>query len=238
MYLKPTTPSIKELASIIENSCITDSEALLNLIKESGILKEDISEFSQFDHDAKLSYGRLRVHEGSNFSIYVMSWSPGDFTAIHSHGISDWGAVCFFGNIDHRLYKFDNNNLELLQKSIVPKGTVAPVSGSLIHAMGNLSQDFVETLHIYGSNKGISNSNQDSLVFELEKKIARITSGSAFINMEKENYKDSITGFNTNFETIIDYFTILIPYYKRNKNDSMVSYLEAIISEPKLYFEK
>ena len=63
------------------------------LIKESDISYEDLLPWADFDHPVKDSYGRKMVFEGPNFEVMVMSWVPGDYSAIHDHGYTQWGAV-------------------------------------------------------------------------------------------------------------------------------------------------
>jgi hypothetical protein len=164
-----------------------------------------------------------------------MSWVPGDFTAIHSHGSSEWGAVYFLGEVNHRLYRADKNKIELVQKGIVPEGFIAPVVGSLVHAMGNLATKPVMSLHIYGLNRPKSNANDDSLVYELEKKQIRTTDGSAFLNISEELCKKTEKGIITNTETVTDYFEIIRSFYQRNKLDNITSYIDKILRNPDLY---
>jgi hypothetical protein len=228
--------ALQSLIDQIEVRKMIDNPSLIEIIKQANLKESDFLQYNQFDHGITESYGRNKVYEGANFSIYIMSWSTGDFTAIHSHGYCAWGAVYFFGDTSHRLYKASGNKIELVNKGIVPKGTIAPVTGNLVHAMGNEGQSPVMTLHIYGSDNGTSNANDDSLVYELEKKRISTTSGEAYLNLEPERIKRSVTGISTNIETITDYFGILLPYYRKTQNRQTADHLEQILRNPQLYF--
>jgi hypothetical protein len=231
------TSALQSLIDNIEDRKIIDNTSLVEIIKQANLKESDFLKYSQFNHGITESYGRNKVYEGANFSIYIMSWSTGDFTAIHSHGYCAWGAVYFFGDTSHRLYKASGNKIELVNKGVVPKGTIAPVTGNLVHAMGNDGQSPVMTLHVYGSDNGTSNANDDSLVYELEKKRISTTSGEAYLNLEPERIKQTVSGISTNVETITDYFRILLPYYRKTQNQQTVKHLEDILRNPQLYFE-
>jgi cysteine dioxygenase len=232
-----TSASLLRLIKAIESEENIDNRLLKEIIQQSGLDEADFHQFTRFNHDIAESYGRNKIYEGVRFSVFLMSWAPEDFTAIHSHGYCEWGAVVFFGDMNHRLYKTAENKVELVEKSIVPKGTIAPVTGRLVHAMGNLSDSPVMSLHMYGSNNLLINSNDDSIVYELEKKLVRTTNGSAYINMPDEFYKKTESGIETNVETISDYFKILLPFYRKNKMVSMEKYIGEIIKNPEKYFE-
>jgi hypothetical protein len=228
---------LQSLVSNIEEQNSIDNTSLLTIIEQAKLKEADFLKYNQFNHAITESYGRNKVYEGENFSIYIMSWLPGDFTAIHSHGSCDWGAVYFFGDTSHRLYEASGNKIELIDKGIVPKGTIAPVTGRLVHSMGNKNESPVLTLHIYGSNNGLSNANDDSSVYELEKKRVSITSGEAYLNLEPGRIKQSVHGISTNAETISDYFNILLPYYRKNRQRKTVEFLEKVLQNPQIYFE-
>lgn len=228
--------SLQRLIDAIEDESNIDSGRLMHHIQEAGLMKADLLALSNFDHPAGESYGRNRIYEGVNFSIYLMSWAKGDFTGIHSHGLTEWGAVSFFGVMDHRLYKLDDNKIVLADKGTVPLGAVVPVSGDLIHAMGNINREPVMSLHIYGWKKSGSNPSDNSQLFELEKKQVRTTNGSAFLNIKADLCSGTTAGISTDIETISDYFTLIRPFYKRNDNTEMVKYLDRVISDPRVYF--
>jgi predicted metal-dependent enzyme (double-stranded beta helix superfamily) len=227
--------SLKKIIAGIENEKNIDCSRLLELIKQNIPENADYLPFNKFEHPVCDSYGRNNIYEGKNFSIYIMSWAPGDFTAIHSHGLSDWGAVYFFSDINHRLYTASGNKVELAQKGIVPAGTIVPVSGDLVHAMGNLGKSPVITLHIYGLNQQKSNANDNSFVYEMEKKQIRTTDGSAYINIREELCKRTDKGIVSNAETVKDYFEIISSYYRKNKLTPMVNYIQKVLLSPELY---
>ncbi|MCX6231569.1 MAG: cysteine dioxygenase family protein [Bacteroidetes bacterium] len=230
------SPSLQRLLEGIENNNITDSNRLVSLMKALKLNADDFNAYTFFDHSITESYGRKKIYEGENFVIFLMSWAVGDFTAIHSHGNTDWGGVYFCDDINHRLYQVENNNIELKDSSIIPAGTIVAVNGSLVHAMGNLSNKPLKSLHIYGSNQKISNANDFSRVYELEKNQIRTTDGAAYININENKCKETEVGLYTTKDTILDYFSIILPFYKKNKLNDMADYIEAVMKNPDLYF--
>ena len=227
--------SLTILINFLENVQEIDCDKLTTFLKSIEMRSADYLPFNYFDHPVNESYGRNKISEGRNYSIFLMSWAPGDFTAIHSHGLSDWGAVCFFGDTTHRLYKADGNRIELVQKGIVPAGTVVPVTGNLVHAMGNMGDNPIMSLHIYGSDNSLSNANDDSEIYEIEKHRVSTTNGSAFLNSEDKFIKKWEKGIVSNSETISDYFEIIKTYYSRNKIVHMADYIDLILRKPELF---
>jgi len=227
--------NLQSLINEIRNNIRINSETLIQLIKESDLKENDLFQFSNFNHDASLSYGRTKIYEGSNFVIYLMSWATGDYTAIHNHGLTDWGAVYFPGEISHRLYKLEDKSILLANTSLISPGTIVPVNGSLIHAMGNLVDNPVVSLHIYGSDNSVSNSNTGSHIYEIEKKQIRTTNGEAYLN-GNENIEEAVGGLTTNSETLADYFTVIRHYYHRNNLTEMCRYIDSVLANQELYF--
>ncbi len=212
-----------------------NSGKLIDVIHSARLSKEEFEPFSDFSHDPGLSYARTRLYEGRNFNIYLMSWAPGDFTAIHSHGLTDWGAVVFFSGVSHRLYEVTETHITLKDASSVPEGLVAPVNGNLVHAMGNLSELPAMSLHIYGSDQSISNANDGSLVYELEKKLIRRTHGEAYINLATNNCLQTIEGLATDEATLLDYLDIVQPFYRKNNLFDMSEKIDQIRKAPVTY---
>jgi predicted metal-dependent enzyme (double-stranded beta helix superfamily) len=233
MYL---APAVEKIAGLIENREKVDNTWLVAMLKELELKEDDFKQFRNYDHDLAQSYGRTVVYEGQNFIIYVMSWAPGDHTAIHSHGYSDWGGVVFFSDTNHRSYRAEGANIELTDISIIPKGSVVPVTGNFVHAMGNLTDTPFITLHIYGSGQAISNANDSSFLYEIEKKQLRTTNGAAYINITEEFCKKTEHNLVTDEKTLVDYLQVIRPYYRKNNLVSMVEKIEGYLADPKSYF--
>lgn len=214
--MKTLPKSIQNIIDALQTKNVTENKVLIEIIEKADISKDELLKYATFDHCKTESYGRNTLYKGKNFGVYVMSWSKGDFTGIHSHGHSEWGVVYFLGDADHRTYKVENNKVELDVSEILPEGTAAPVCGNLVHAMGNLSQKPFITLHIYGSNSYSGTITEDSKLYEIEKNRIRTTLGPAYLNISDNLCKDKSEGIITDEKTKSDYYKIIHQFYKRN----------------------
>ena len=63
----------------------------------------------------------------------------------------------------------------------------------------------------------------------------RITSGAAFLN-GTENLSEPEPGITTDETTLLDYMNMVLPYYEKNRESDMVSYIKSVIRDPAIYF--
>lgn len=212
---KTVSLKLKELLDNIQVEKKMDNQKLAYLIEKASIVEVDLLPFSNFEHPISESYGRCELFHADNFGVYVMSWCKGDFTAIHSHGHSDWGAVYFLGDAEHRTYYTKGNELKLMSSEIIKKGSIAAVCGDTVHSMGNLNPNPFLTLHIYGSNSYRGTITEDSRVFELDKNRIRTSIGPAFLNIDDCYCKKDEEGIITDQKTIDDFNVITSDFFKR-----------------------
>ncbi|OFX37415.1 MAG: hypothetical protein A2X05_18785 [Bacteroidetes bacterium GWE2_41_25] len=202
----------------------------------AGLSEDALFPYNIFNHTGAESYGRRLLYESEKFRILLMTWDPGDFTAIHNHGETEWGGVYFFGNATHRLYETEYGNLKLSRKDIFEKGQTAAVCGDLTHMMGNSGKTGFMTLHIYGSNKNLNDSLNREKVFLPEHKVLATTNGPAFLNMAEtlkteEEFYDTYTD-----ETLIDYFELIKPYYLRNNRYDVLKTISTFEKDINAYY--
>jgi predicted metal-dependent enzyme (double-stranded beta helix superfamily) len=213
---------IVKLTRELSNIPDVNNEIVSEVVGRAGLSEASLSHFNLFNHPGAESYGRRLLYESEKFKILLMTWDPGDFTAIHNHGETEWGGVFFFGNATHRLYEFEYGKLKLSRKDIFEKGQTAAVCGDLTHMMGNPGKTGFMTLHIYGSNKNLNDRLNNEKVFLPEHKIVATTNGPAFLNVAEE-IKISEEFFNNYTEdTLLDYFDLIKPFYQRNKREDQL----------------
>jgi cysteine dioxygenase len=124
--------SLSSIVSQLEKLNSPDAEQLKSIVSKANVSAEDLHPFRFFDHPSEQSYGRTLIYTSKNFMILSISWAPGDFSAIHSHGDTEWGVLCFFGDCEHRLYEEKGNTLRLVKKSIIPEGSpLSPLKGTI-----------------------------------------------------------------------------------------------------------
>ncbi len=198
-----TGPIAKLIAELEANPMIS-IQVMLDLLADASLTINDIDPFSYFNHPEGESYGRLSVYQSKRLKVLVLSWNPGDFTAIHDHEPAEWGAVQFFGDISHRLYSLENNQVVLQQAATIQHGQMVGVTGKLIHAMGNLSSQPAFTLHIYGTNTEF-NTEFNTRVFDLELGKVVMTEGPAFLTRNPASCNVTSDGVTAKGETWNDY---------------------------------
>lgn len=201
--------SLTHIIHELEQNRNLDPGKLCSIIKEAEVRPEDLMPWADFDHPIQDSYGRKQVYLGDNYEVMVMSWRPGDFSTIHDHGYTQWGAVQIFGPAEHATFRYDEGEIHTLARWQVAPGDVLGVGHSLIHQMGNPTQDqkFL-SLHIYGIAENIENVTGDARIFELEdEEIQRVDGGVFFAlpsaeckSVDAQVKSDFATGFRHRIE--------------------------------------
>lgn len=222
--------SIEKIISRLIASTNIDNSVVSDIISSVDLSLNDFEKYFTFDHPINESYGRKLIYDNGNFKILLMSWCPGDFTAIHTHGYTEWGCVYFFDKAAHRLYETVDNALKLCQKDDYKKNEIALICGDITHMMGNSGPNDLATLHIYGSNSRESDVSENATVYMPESNLVATTMGSAYLNMSKnlmltQNIQASLQG-----DDLKDYFTLIKSYFKKNKKDAILKKIEALIN--------
>lgn len=225
--MKENLPNcIQNLVFELNNQVHIDNQIVAGILSETKLSEQALKPYFYTNHPANESYGRKLIWDNGDFKILLMTWLPGDFTAIHNHGHADWGGVYFFGDATHRLYEVENNELALVEKTIFPKGQVASICGDLTHLMGNSGSNEMVTLHIYGSNTRKENVSQDAKVYLPEFQKIVTTMGSAYLNMDKELILSEKPFESKNTAVLADYFSLVKPFYERNKMPGVIQKMD------------
>jgi len=213
------TPGLTRLKDLIESEEKMNMARVAEFVKEAAIDIPDLIPYADFDHPIEDGYGRKLVYQGKHFEIMVMSWQPGDYSAVHDHGYTTWGAVQVFGHVMHQTFAIKNNVFKLTRKEILPYGTVVKVNNPLIHQMGNVTTSPYMTLHIYGDAVYEGDVTTDTRIFELESGLIKHTTGGAFFNLPDENVYDIEKMPEIDEQTFIHQAAILLQYYQRYPQD-------------------
>jgi len=200
----PAIPaSLSDLIDKLEELQPTKPSQVVNILKELDITEEDLLPFADFNHSPEDSYGRKMVYKGANFEVMVMSWNKGDFSAIHDHGFTQWGAVKIFGRAEHATFRWEDENLSTLARWQVDKGDILGVGHSLIHQMGNRTEDPYLTLHVYGHLRPLENITGESRIFDPRRQIIQRVNGGAFFNVPDEKVVRIEDGPRGDFSTLL-----------------------------------
>ncbi|HAB90508.1 MAG TPA: hypothetical protein DCF84_08220, partial [Bacteroidetes bacterium] len=172
---------------------------------------EELLPWANYDHPVEDSYGRNLIYENEHFEVMVMSWNPGDMSAIHDHGKTQWGCVQIYGQAEHATFKVDEEAIYTLSRETLQSGQIIHVNHSLVHQMGNSGHNRFLSLHVYGINQ-VENVPQhgvtadSNLYYAYESSIAKV-SGGAFFALDKEGIDAKLNGPKADFPTHIRDYT-------------------------------
>jgi len=164
-----------------------EPEQLLSLMATAGVCAEELEPWADYGHSPSDSYGRQLVWHGGHVEVMVMTWLPGDFSAIHDHGLAQWGAVQCFGQAEHYSYRL--RRLHLCDEQALPygPGQVRAVSPALIHQMGNAGEQSFLSLHVYGCREPRTAVTASARVFDPDEGCIQFTSGGVFFALPESD---------------------------------------------------
>lgn len=180
------TRSLEKLIHLLGETSDFKPSEVVKAIKQAGITIEELLPWADFNHPNTDSYGRKLVYKDPRFEIMVMSWNPGDFSAIHDHGHTQWGAVQIFGEAEHATFRVDDYEIHTLARWMVEPGDIIGVSHSLTHQMGNPGNEPFLSLHVYGCRNEHEHITGESRIYDLENSTIQRTSGGVFFALESD----------------------------------------------------
>jgi len=170
------------ISEILEEKQI-NADRVAEFLKRTDIKEHELTDFVNFNHSEKESYGRNIIFDGGFFKLMLMSWNKNDYTAIHDHGQVEWGAVKSFGEMINLEYDYEDGILNLSKNEILKKGEVTMVTSDLIHQAGNNSDKSAITMHLYGSNTVSENISLNSRIFDCIDNRIFYTTGAAYLKL-------------------------------------------------------
>jgi len=189
------------------------------IVMDANVQPTDLAPWGDFDHPVGDSYGRQLVYRGDHFEIMVMSWRPGDYSAIHDHGHTQWGAVQIFGPAEHATFRLEDGYISTLARWTVEVRDVVGVGHSLIHQMGNATKDtFFLTLHVYGTREDLDSITGDARIFDLENGSVQRVDGGVFYALPAAEVKSVEHGIAGDFPTRFRHMVELVRRLRRMDN--------------------
>lgn len=225
------TSGLTRLKDLIEGEEKMNMAKVASFVKEASIEIPDLVPYADFDHPIEDGYGRKLAYQGKHFEIMIMSWAPGDFSAVHDHGYTTWGAVKVFGHVMHHTFAMNNDFFKLTKKEVLPYGTVIKVNKPLIHQMGNVTTSPYMTLHIYGDNVYEGDVTADTRIFELESGLIKHTTGGAFFNLPDDEVYNIERIPEIDDQTFIHQASILLQYYQRYSQDKTEELSQSLVDK-------
>ncbi|MFQ5673907.1 MAG: methyltransferase domain-containing protein [Nitrospinales bacterium] len=178
--------ALKSLADRIETERHMTPRRARQLLLEAELRPEDLAPWVDFDHPPADSYGRRLIYDGGFFEMMAMAWLPGDFSAIHDHGHTQWGAVQIFGPAEHAVFLVQDGEIKTLSRSSVKPGQVLAVGHEIVHQMGNNTGLNFVTFHLYGAYDRSSGITADARVFDLHENRVQRTNGGVFFALPED----------------------------------------------------
>jgi hypothetical protein len=185
----PLPRCIADLTKTLEESAGFDAGRARALIAQLDVSTADLRPWHDFDHGVRDSYGRLLLARGDNFELMVMSWAPGDYSAIHDHGVAEWGAVRYFGAADHIVFTEREGSLSINQRMTMRTNDVFAVDHSLIHLMGNPTDFPFISLHLYGRTQAADSITGSARIFDLYENRIQRTDGGVFFCLPEQDIR-------------------------------------------------
>ena len=206
------------IEDIIKKDCYTKHE-LLKLLKNTKLSFADIKSFENFNHHPDESYGRHVLFNSPKLEVVVMSWNTGDYTSIHDHGSTQWGAVVCFGQIEHTCFELQNQRLCISNKDILTSNEICLVSNKLIHQMGNPFKSPAMTLHIYGTDHCATEVTASAKNYDPLQNKVHYANGGAFLELPDKMVTHTAEGPLVQGEIFHTSAKILLNYkIKQNRN--------------------
>lgn len=220
--MEKLTPGLQRLVDSIERQQEHVTVKLAaQLMADAQISEADVVPWADYNHPTLDGYGRKLAYHTDKFEVMIMTWNPGDYSSVHDHGYTQWGAVQVFGDVLHQSYSTTGEKFKLSSKEILPKGSIAKVNNALVHQMGNATTKPYLTLHMYGANEPHGTVTADMKIYELETGVVRKTDGGAFFNLTDDVAPIIGAMLPIEKETFVNQASILIQYYCRYAADQI-----------------
>ena len=226
--------SLRYIVEQLEGQRELKPAELRRIVLDAKVQAEDLAPWADYEHPISDSYGRRLIYADSNFELMGMSWAPGDFSAIHDHGYTQWGAVQVFGPAEHAVFRIDEDRIYTLSRMQFKPGDVVGVSHSLVHQMGNPTDEYFMSLHVYGQPEDIGNVTGDACVYELKDELIQRVDGGVFYALPPGEVKLAEKGPRPDFPTRLRHLVELARRLRRMAAADIPgssAQLEAVVAE-------
>jgi cysteine dioxygenase len=199
--------SLQSIVEFFEKEKNLNPSNIERAVKSANVSVEDLEAWADYDHPKQDGYGRKMVYKGETFEIMVMSWNPGDFSAIHDHGYTQFGTVQLFGEADHAIFEIHEKEMRTISRWQTAFGDTIPVNHDLIHQMGNPGDIPYLTLHVYGTDEVKEFVTGEARIYDLERSKIQRSNGGAFFHLPSEEVVKEEVGVAGDFITQFRFLT-------------------------------
>ncbi|HAS46745.1 MAG TPA: hypothetical protein DCS93_40045 [Microscillaceae bacterium] len=178
--IKTLPNSLQQIIQAIYETEELSPARVKQIVKKANVQEEELMAWADYDHPLEDCYGRKMLYDGGFFDVMVMSWNPGDFSALHDHGYAQWGAVQAFGAAEHAIFWVQDSEIRTLSRQVMKAGQIIGVGHQLVHQMGNSGEGKYLSLHIYGNYDRTESVTADARIFDLDDQDIHRADGGAF----------------------------------------------------------
>ncbi|MFQ5451489.1 MAG: methyltransferase domain-containing protein [Nitrospinaceae bacterium] len=216
----PLPAALQQLIHWVKSERTMSPHKARDLLLQGDLKMEDLEPWAEYDHPAENSYGRRLVFDGGFFEMMVMSWDPGDCSAIHDHGHTQWGAVQIFGPAEHAVFLVQDGEIKTLNRTKMKAGQVLAVGHQLVHQMHNPTNFRFLTFHLYGNHERNHSVTADARVFVLDEHRIQRTDGGVFFALPPAAVQRIEPGPRPDFMTWLRDIVELLKRLHRMKTES------------------
>ncbi len=211
----PVPPPVADLLRAVAAAGDLTPARAAELLGAARLSPADLTRWQNLHHPAADSYGRKLIGRGPCFELMLMSWSPGDYSAIHDHGRADWGAVRYFGAADHVVLDLTEGMLSIRRRMLTRYDDIYEVDADLIHLMGNPAARPMFSLHLYGRAESDPAITGGARIFDLFEDRIQRTDGGVFYCLPESQIARREPGPTADTETRLLHHRLMLERVER-----------------------
>ena len=197
----PLPQSVLELLDAVRAEDQMTTQKAVLLLDQCVIPAAELASWARFGHPEADSYGQATLHSGDSLELQVLSWQPGDMSAIHDIGDSSWGALKFLGLAEYARFEVREGLLCTLERRNCEAGSVLAQHRGQIQQIGNKGAAPMISLHINGTGRGQQAATTQRRVFDLDEGRIQVTTGGAFFLLPQEQVSSNAVAVQGDFPT-------------------------------------
>ncbi|MEM1310341.1 MAG: cysteine dioxygenase [Cyanobacteria bacterium P01_H01_bin.153] len=194
---------LQNLIRQLQRSQHFTSAEIQQLVQAAHLESADLSPWANFEHPVTDSYGCRLVYVDSRWVIKVLSWLPGDVSAIHDCGTAQWGAIQYFGEVAYHRYRLTKKLLRTAAATHYSSGSVQMIAPGLVHQIGNIDSKPVLSLHVYGWSQPQEHLPGSIRIFDLLEGSVQYADGEGFFCLPEEQIQSRRYGVRGDRETTL-----------------------------------
>jgi predicted metal-dependent enzyme (double-stranded beta helix superfamily) len=208
-------PEVAALVETIRTSGDLTPAMAAELLADAVLSPDGLTRWHDLRHPIPDSYGRKLIARGPHFELMLMSWAPGDYSAIHDHGRAEWGAVRYFGAAEHIVFGLRDGRLGIHESMRTAYDDVYEVDADLIHLMGNPGDRPLFSMHLYGRHQPDPAITGSARIFDLFEGCVQRTDGGVFFCLPERDISRREPGVEADTETRLLHHRLMLARVER-----------------------